>query len=334
MRKATIHTMFRSALAVVCSLAMCATLAACGGSNSSDSSSSKNSSSSSNSSKSDSSDSSSSTKMNQIAGITATGDLGKKPTIKFRTPMTVQNNTYAVLQEGDGATVEKGDRVCAQGIAINVKDGSELMSSWEKNTPECSILLSDDNLAQIPPYTKIVGLKLNSTIAFGINDSNSSGTSYILAYTLVSKSKDLTKAEGTPVADVPANLPKVTRAKDGKPSIDMNGQGAVSQMVTQTLIKGNGKELTDSSHAVVKYTGWLTDGTQFDSSWDKNTTFDADLSESGQIITGWKEGLKGQTVGSQVLLIIPPDKGYGDKASGSIPANSTLVFVIDILASY
>ncbi|KAA8815534.1 FKBP-type peptidyl-prolyl cis-trans isomerase [Bifidobacterium callitrichos] len=333
MRKAMIHPTLRSVLAAVCSLAMCATLAACGGSNSSDSSAKKSSSDSSKSSSSDSS-SSSSTKMDQIAGITATGELGKKPSIKFKTPMTVQNNTYAVLQEGNGATIEKGDRVCAQGIAMNVKDGSELMSSWEKNTPDCSISLTDSNLEQIPPYTKIVGLKLNSTIAFGINDSNSSGTSYILAYTLISKSKDLTKAEGTTVTDVPANLPKVTRAKDGKPSIDMNGQGSVNQMVTQTLIKGNGQELTDSSHAVVKYTGWLTNGTQFDSSWDKNTTFDADLSESGGIITGWKEGLKGQTVGSQVLLIIPPDKGYGNQASGSIPANSTLVFVIDILAAY
>ena len=86
--------------------------------------------------------------------------------------------------------------------------------------------------------------------------------------------------------------------------------------------------------AVVKYTGWTTDGKQFDSSWDKNTTFDADVSSSGQIIQGWKDGLIGQTVGSQVLLVIPPDKGYGNKASGSIPANSTLVFVVDILAAY
>ena len=54
----------------------------------------------------------------------------------------------------------------------------------------------------------------------------------------------------------------------------------------------------------------------------------------GRSIQGWKDGLIGQTVGSQVLLVIPPDKGYGNKASGSIPANSTLVFVVDILAAY
>ena len=53
-----------------------------------------------------------------------------------------------------------------------------------------------------------------------------------------------------------------------------------------------------------------------------------------EVITGWKQGLAGHTVGSQVLLVVPPDLGYGDKDSGKIPANSTLVFVVDILAAY
>ena len=325
MRNTKITDMLRPFLAAVCSLAMCATLAACGGSSSGDDAKDSSTSSSSDSSE-----------MTQISGVTATGELGKKPDIKFnKTPMTVGDNSYAVLQEGDGAVIEKGDRVCAQGIAINVKDGSELMSSWEDDNKDCSVLLSEDNISQIPPYGKMVGLKVNSTIAFGVNDSNSSGTSYIIAYTLVSKSKDLTRAEGETVKDVPADLPKVTLGKDGKPSIDMNGQGKVDELVSQTLIKGDGAKLTDSSTAVVKYTGWLTDGTQFDSSWDRDATFDADLSASGSIIQGWKDGLIGQTVGSQVLLVIPSDLGYGDSGSGdTIPGGATLVFVVDILAAY
>lgn len=325
MFSSTVHAAARPLAAAACVIALGISLTAC--SNGSDSTSSSSDSSS-------SSSSSTSVDLDQIAGVTATGTLGEKPTVKFKTPMTVQDNTYAVLQKGDGDTIEKGDRVCAQGIAINVKDGSELMSTWEENTPECSILLSDSNLESIEQYKTMIGQKLNTSIAFGVNDSNSSGTSYILVYTLISKSKDLTRATGEVVADIPANLPKVTLGKKGKPSIDMNGQGSVDEQITQTLIKGTGAEITDSNTAVVKYTGWLTDGTQFDSSWDKNTTFDADVSSSGQIIQGWKDGLIGQTVGSQVLLVIPPDKGYGDTDSGSIPANSTLVFVVDILASY
>ena len=158
MHSQKITTLLRSALAAGCALAMCATLAGCSNNSSSSSSSSKESS------------------------ITATGKLGEKPKVTFKTPMTVQNNTYAVLQKGDGATIQKGDRVCAQGIAINVKDGSELMSSWEKNTPDCSILLSDSNLKQIEPYKAMIGQKLNTSIAFGINDSNSANTSSTRSY--------------------------------------------------------------------------------------------------------------------------------------------------------
>ena len=269
--------------------------------------------------------------MQQIAGVTATGTLGKKPTIAFHHPMTVQNNTYAILQKGNGAAVNNGDRVCAQGIALNAKDGTELMSTWEKNTPDCSLDL-EANSTNSAYYQVIKGQRLNTTIAFGVNDSNSSGTSYIMALTLVSKSKALTRAEGTKVSDVPSDLPKVTLASNGKPSIDLNGYKPTGQLVSQTLIKGSGAAVKSNQTVQVKYTGWTLDTSgklfQFDSSWtkDQSTSFSLD-----SVVTGWKTGLTGQTIGSQVLLVIPPSEGYGSKASGKIPADSTLYFVVDIL---
>ena len=269
--------------------------------------------------------------------MTAKGKLGEKPTISFNTPMTVSDGSYVELQKGDGDVIEEGDRVCAQGIALNVKDGTELMDTWTKNTPDCSLKVDSKTLSSTY-YNQIKGAKINTTIGFGVNAQDSSGYSYILAMTFVSKSKDLEKATGEEVKDVPANLPKVTRAKNGEPSIDMNGQGSVDSLISQTLIKGNGAKLTDKNTVVVKYTGWLTNGKQFDSSWDRDSTIDADLfsdsSGQHQVIEGWQKGLVGQTVGSQVLLVIPPDQAYGDKEQGPIPANSTLVFVIDILAAY
>ena len=116
----------------------------------------------------------------------------------------------------------------------------------------------------------------------------------------------------------------------------MNGYKGSSKLVSQALIKGKGKEVTNNNTVKVKYTGWLLDGTQFDSSWDKNTTLEADTYSGGnhQVIEGWQQAMVGQTVGSQVLLVIPPNLGYGDTAQGSIPANSTLIFVVDILAAY
>lgn len=298
---------------------MCVSLAGCSGSSDSK----------------DSSKSSTSSSKNQIAGVTATGKLGEKPTVSFNTPMTVTDGSYVVLQKGDGDVIEDGDRVCAQGVALNVKDGTELMDTWTKNTPDCSLKVDSSSMPETY-YKQIKGAKLNTTIGFGVNDTSSSGYSYILAMTMVSKSKDLQKATGEEVADVPADLPKVTRAKNGKPSIDMNGQGSVDSLIAQTLIKGNGAKTTDKNTVVVKYTGWLTDGTQFDSSWDKDTSLSADLYSGGSngVIEGWQKGLVGQTVGSQVLLVIPADLAYKDQKQGTIPANSTLVFVVDILAAY
>ena len=318
-------SLLSKAVTAVCATVMCLGVTACGG----------NSSAKSDKSNSDSSSSSEKIGMHQIAGVTAKGKLGKKPTVSFKTPMTVEDNSYVVLQKGDGAQIEDGDRVCSQGIAISVKDGTELASSWEKNTPDCSLVLEKGTVSDAY-YELLKGRKLNTTIAYGVNDSNSNGTSYIMALTYVSKSKDLTKATGDEVTDIPSDLPKVTRAKNGKPSINMNGYKGSSKLVSQALIKGKGKKVTNNNTIKVKYTGWLLDGTQFDSSWDKNTTLEADTYSGGnhQVIEGWQQAMVGQTIGSQVLMVIPPNLGYGDTAQGSIPANSTLIFVVDILAAY
>ena len=326
-----LHHAAASLVTALCAASMCLGIAACGSGNSSSSVSSSASASS----------SASSTKLNKIAGVTATGDPGKKPTVKFHTPMTVQDNTYAVLQQGNGATIKKGDRLCAQGIALNAKDGSQIMSTWEKNTPDCSIVVnkSSTNTAY---YDILKGQKVNTTMAFGVNDQNSSGTSYLMVLTIISRAKALTRAEGKAVTDIPANLPKVTLASNGKPSLDLNGYKPDGKLVAQTLIKGDGAAVKATQTVDAQYSGWYADsnGTlhQFDSSWNRGSSAQFSLS---QVITGWKNGLTGQTIGSQVLLVIPPDQGYGstdqtDSTTGkvTIPANSTLYFVVDILYAY
>ncbi|MCL2464331.1 MAG: FKBP-type peptidyl-prolyl cis-trans isomerase, partial [Micrococcales bacterium] len=103
--------------------------------------------------------------------------------------------------------------------------------------------------------------------------------------------------------------------------------------VVQPRIQGTGPAVKSGQTIVVNYTGWLWDGTQFDSSWDRQATMAVQDIGQAQLIDGWNQGLVGQDVGSQVLLVIPPSLGYGSTAQGSIPANSTLVFVVDILAA-
>ena len=301
--------------AALCAAAMMLSLGACGETAASD----------------DAGDTSTGNATSQIAGVVAKGDPGSKPQISLNsTPMTVKDGAYAILQQGDGDVIEDDDRVCVYTVYVNAKDGSELLSTWEDGVPDCSLNLSDSNLVE--SYRDvIVGQKVNATIAWGINDENSSGTSYLSVLTFVSKSKDYTRATGEKVKDVPSDLPKVTLGKDGKPSIDMNGYKGSDELVVQPLIQGDGATVAEDGTVKAHYTGWLLDGTQFDSSWDRGEASDFGLD---QVIKGWTQGLAGQKVGSQVLLVIPPDLGYGSTASGSIPADSTLVFVVDILATY
>ena len=94
---------------------------------------------------------------------------------------------------------------------------------------------------------------------------------------------------------------------------------------------GDGEIAEAGQNATVHYTGWLTDGTKFDSSVDRGPPFPFRLGQG--VITGWSEGVKGMRVGGKRHLTIPPDLGYGATGMGSvIPPNATLVFDIELLA--
>src|SRR5215469_7064857 len=94
---------------------------------------------------------------------------------------------------------------------------------------------------------------------------------------------------------------------------------------------GTGAEATPGKTAVVHYTGWLMDGTKFDSSLDRNQPFSFPLG-AGQVIKGWDEGIAGMKVGGKRTLIIPPALGYGARGAGNvIPPNATLKFQVELL---
>jgi FKBP-type peptidyl-prolyl cis-trans isomerase FkpA len=106
---------------------------------------------------------------------------------------------------------------------------------------------------------------------------------------------------------------------------------AASKLQIKDLKVGKGAEAKPGMQVTVHYTGTLTNGKKFDSSLDRNEPFTFQLG-AGQVIKGWDEGVKGMKVGGKRKLVIPPQMAYGERSPGpEIPANSTLVFQVELL---
>ena len=99
----------------------------------------------------------------------------------------------------------------------------------------------------------------------------------------------------------------------------------------ETLVAGGGAKPQRGEMVVVHYTGWLTDGTKFDSSVDRDEPFEFALGV-GQVIQGWDQGVAAMCVGQKVKLTIPPELAYGPGGyPGAIPPNATLIFEVELL---
>jgi len=103
-----------------------------------------------------------------------------------------------------------------------------------------------------------------------------------------------------------------------------------TELIIEDLTVGTGAELTAGKTATVHYTGKLTDGTVFDSSIERGEPADFVVGV-GQLIEGFDKGLIGMKVGGKRKLTIPPSLGYGDREVSAIPANSTLIFEVELL---
>jgi FKBP-type peptidyl-prolyl cis-trans isomerase FkpA len=111
----------------------------------------------------------------------------------------------------------------------------------------------------------------------------------------------------------------------------MSQTTTASGLVIEEVLVGEGAEARAGQMVSVHYTGWLTDGTKFDSSKDRNEPFEFSLG-ARHVIAGWDEGVQGMKIGGTRKLTIPAALGYGARgAGGVIPPNATLVFEVELL---
>lgn len=268
------------------------------------------------------------------------GEDGEQPTLEFDMPFSVGTTVRKILTEGDGDEIADGANVTFDFVFINGRDGSEYGTSY--GTEPAAVTVDTSLLAGA--RIGLLGLQAGSKALIAIAPDDGFGPqggdpesgleeddTLLFVVDVHSVTFPLTRAEGTAVDPVDG-LPTVTLDDDGAPTITVPDDDAPTELITQLLIEGEGDVVETGQTITVHYTGVLWDtGVVFDSSWESGSTASFPIGTGG-VIAGWDKGLVGQTIGSQVLLVIPPADGYGDTGSGeTIPPGATLVFVVDIL---
>jgi peptidylprolyl isomerase len=276
-----------------------------------------------------------------VEGVTVSGDRGTAPTIEFDTPYSVDDTTCEVLAEGDGDPAEEGDTVIFDFVFVNGRTGEEYGSSYTVGDG-ATVVLNRELLRGV--RTGLTGARAGSRVLVAIAPDDGYGLqggdpaqgleeddTLVFVADVEDVRQPLERAEGTAVTP-PAGLPTVVLGEDGAPTITVPGGEPPAALVVQPLIEGEGPVVETGQTITVHYTGVLWgSGEEFDSSWDSTpTNFPIG---TGNVIAAWDEGLVGRTVGSQVLLIVPPADGYGAEGapSAGIGPTDTLVFVVDIL---
>lgn len=259
-------------------------------------------------------------------------------------PFVAGQTETQVLTEGDGDEVADNHEVQVRYLTVNGTTGEELVSTFADDA-SVALDLNDETLfpafrENLPGTT--VGEELLMAIpaaeAFGEAGSPQLGvgpTDTLIFYLeVVDTGEPLTQAEGEEVEPV-EGLPTVEADGTTPAQIDVEGVEPPTELVAQPLIKGEGPEVVAGQNLRVHYTGvTLSDGEQFDSSLmeGRGEPFTFQVGAGG-VITGWDEGLVGQTVGSRVLLVIPADMAYGEDPEGHELGGEDLVFVVDILGA-
>ena len=292
-----------------------------------------------------------------------TGGFGEQPKIEIPTTRPGNQLVANVLDEGTGATLAADDVLVADYEAwvwhtpgetptpnptgpSPAPDGS-FDSTFGEGQP-ASFPLATTSLLQ-GMYDGLVGKKVGSRVllvvppeqGFGADGSSELGVgpddSIIFVFDLLDDFAGTAAADGTPTGITDPSVPTVADGGDTGPTITIPaGVTPPTTLVTQVLLQGDGATVEAGQLLMVQYRGVLwKDGKEFDSSWSRSQPTSFSIGTGG-VIPGWDHGLVGQKVGSRVLLVVPPDEGYGPEGneSGGIAGDDTLVFVIDILGTY
>ncbi|WP_104132625.1 FKBP-type peptidyl-prolyl cis-trans isomerase [Cryobacterium sp. M91] len=273
--------------------------------------------------------------------VKVTGDFGAPLDISIDAPLEPTASQRTVAVKGTGTDTAKTDSIVEVAITLYNAKTEEVIQPTTYNTDGASLVIPINDTSFLPGLVRSANCAVEgerivtvSPAADAFADQGTTGVAagepVIFVMDVISVIEDVpTQASGEdqPVED---GFPTVALADDGAPTITIPATDAPTDLKITNLKTGDGEVVTDGASVAVAYTGalWAT-GETFDSSWGRA---DYSLFPTNGVIAGFTEALVGQTVGSQVLAVIPPEFGYGEEGTQGISGTDTLVFVIDILA--
>ncbi len=278
--------------------------------------------------------------------MTVAGAFGATPVVKI--PKLDANNklTVKTVIAGTGSTVTKADAMAAN-FVLYFWNGTT--SALKANTfTQNPTVIGGRMLPGLE--TALIGQKIGSRVLAVIPPADGYGTAgnsqlgitgsttLVFVIDLIKSYADTASASGAQESAGGGTLPTVTAHTGVAPTITIPAKNPPSALVTRTLIKGSGPKVIKGQYVIAQYTGYIWRTKKpFDSSWTSGSPFGFVIGASPeQVISGWDSGLAGQTVGSRVMLVIPPKDAYGSTGASQagITATDTLVFVVDIIDAF
>ena len=270
---------------------------------------------------------------------TISGDVGARPEVELFTPVGETESAFGDVVVGTGPALTSANQSAVFEFSLYSGKTGEPIAGTSYDEANEQLVSVGYWTGTVPAFGEALECATEGSRVLTVVSPEDFGAQNLSGFGLDSDESvvavfDVVKvfpnrATGSLQYNDAAGMPTVVRAADGRPGVIVPDSAAPTDLEVQTLIKGDGDAVAADDKVLVNYTGVLWDDrTVFDSSWDRGpATFDM-----AGLIPGFTEGLTGQTVGSQVLIVAPPEFAYGDQDGGAVPANSTLVFVVDILA--
>lgn len=282
-----------------------------------------------------------------VPDVKVDGQFGTRPSVTIAKAVPTGKYAEQILISGNGPKVAQGDLVIANfvGYTWNSASNRLIATSYAGDSPAAF-----PSWSLIPGLAKaLVGKRTGSRVLTVIPPRDGYGDqgapqqqitgqdSLVYVLDLVATVPRTATAEGRaqPLSD-PA-LPQVGTAQPGQaPPVAVPHGAPPKDLQVRTLIQGTGRPVKQGQTLAVQYTGllWRT-GQPFDSSYAAGHVFNTVIGAK-QVVRGWDEGLIGQRVGSRMLLVVPPEWGYGGQGlqQSGIKGDDTLVYVVDIVGAY